>query len=454
MSTQQQTNSKPARHDDYGQRYELASALYDGPLTAEELAEHLRSYLKWIGLFSVYLRLRTSSPRERLMNSVRAALDDMLAAGWVVQSGDMFELTELGRKEAEKPLADFRRTRGLLETAVQPSTVSKVSLGVHLFLAAIKLPVGFVSGSVGLLSDGVDTMLDGFASLLVFIGIRSGRERMANVILVVLMLLTGSLAFYEAIRRFFLPVQPDVDWVAYVAILVSAIFCAFLWFYQRFVGVQTSNMALVTQSIDSRNHVIVAIGVTAGLIAAAFQMAILDTIVGAAVAVLILKSAIEVAADIIRSWNEESFDVSAYRLGILDWYQQFREDQFCDWLLSQVYTGRVRSDEELERSAFEALDFSGNRSLMELGLSSKIRAEEVVPHALELIHARGWLQAGDVLELSEAGKIHLMESRNGVWLAPEYDDDERMKADMAHFLGRVAHDGRGPQRRKHRRSKS
>lgn len=437
---------------DQGQCYELAAALYDGPRSAEDLAEHLRSYLRLIGLFNVYARLQTHSPRARLLESVEDALHEMMSLGWVEQTGDTYKLTAQGRREADKPLDKFRKMRSTLEMLSQPSTVSKVSLAVHLLLAAVKLPVGFLSGSAGLMSDGVDTMLDGFASLLVFAGIKFHKERVANVVLAVMMLLTGGLAFYGAVRRFFLPVQPDVDWLAYVAVVISAVFCALLWLYQRLVGVQSGNMALITQSIDSRNHVIVAAGVTIGLIGAAFNAPILDAIVGTVVSILILKSAIDVVIEIIRNWNEETFDVSSYKLGILDWYQHFREDQFHNWLLSQVHLGYVHSLKELEKLAHQALDFSTNRSLNELGMTQQVDPDTVVPQAIAAILAQGWLEDGEVLKLSETGREHLQESFRGIWLKPDYDDPKAMQADMAHFLGRVAHEGRGPQRRSRRRT--
>lgn len=50
-------------------------------------------------------------------------------------------------------------------------------------LAALKLPAGLLSGSVGLLNDATDTLLDGISSLLVYAGLRFDRERTVNVVL-------------------------------------------------------------------------------------------------------------------------------------------------------------------------------------------------------------------------------------------------------------------------------
>lgn len=448
---EKRSSSKRQRKDDYGQRYELATAMYDGPRTAEELTEHLRSYLKLLGLFSVYARLQTERPQERLLESIHHALDEMMDAGWVVREGDRYALTELGRMEAEKPLNDFRRARETLAVMAQPTTVSKVSLAIHLALAAIKLPVGLISGSVGLINDGVDTLLDGFASLLVYAGIRYDRERLANVVLVVMMLGTGGYALYEAVSRFFVPVQPVIEWSAYAAVVASALFCGFLWLYQRLIGLQSGNMALITQSIDSRNHVIVAASVTVGLIAAAFNVPFLDTLVGTVVAALILKSAVEIALEVIRNWNAEAFDLSSYRLGLLERYKTFRQDQFCQWLLFLVYGGHVTTREGLRRQAQDALNFDGNRTLNELGFTGQLDRRKAAEDAIETVFAEGWLVDGDTIQLTEVGRAHLETAARGIWMKPGYTSTKSMEADMAHYLGRVAHDGRGFQRRRRRR---
>ena len=90
------------------------------------------------------------------------------------------------------------------------------------------------------------------------------------------------------------------SWFTFLATLLSAVFCVGLWVHQRYVGLRSGHLALITQSVDSRNHVIVAAGVTAGLVAALLRYPLLDTLVGLAVALLILKSAVELAVEILR----------------------------------------------------------------------------------------------------------------------------------------------------------
>jgi len=69
------------------------------------------------------------------------------------------------------------------------------------------------------------------------------------MVLLLLMGAIGLMALYEAIHRFFIPFEPQVDWFAFL------------------VGLRSGIMALIAPSVDSRKHVISAASVTAGLIA-------------------------------------------------------------------------------------------------------------------------------------------------------------------------------------------
>ena len=151
-----------------------------------------------LGFFSI--TKRTERRHEWMAKRIRETLEELIERDWVVREGERYALTPTGHKEASKILADMRRTGTLLHKFVQPQTVSQVGLAVHWGLAALKLPAALLSGSVGLLNDATDTLLDGLSSVLVFLGLRFDRERAVNVVLVLLMLGTSSLTFYEAVR--------------------------------------------------------------------------------------------------------------------------------------------------------------------------------------------------------------------------------------------------------------
>jgi hypothetical protein len=303
-------------------------------------------------------------------------------------------------------------------------------------LAALKLPAGLLSGSIGLINDAADTLLDGVASLLVFWGLRFNKERAVNSILVVLMLLTGGVTFYEALRRFFVPVAPTVDWFAFLAAILSAALCAGLWVYQRFVGVRNESIALITQSVDSRNHVIVAIGVTAGLIAVLLRIPLLDTIVGLVVASLILKSACELGLEIFRSLGGEEIDFSRYRFGLGDRYERFRNTQLQVWILYLIAEKGIQTYEALEKDVQTATDFQKNPILRELGFVQHQNGNEnTFEQAMAELYEKHWLTPGgplrlpeEPLQLTDAGRT-ILERKMG------------KKNRLHRWFHRVAHEG-------------
>ena len=393
------------QYREYGQSWEIAAALWDGPRTLSEIVDHFHGYARLLGLFSVTKRMEQR--HERMAKRIRETLEELTERGWVAREGERYALTLPGREEAGKPLADMHRTRALLDRLIQPQTVSKVGLAVHLGLAALKLPAALLSGSIGLLNDAIDTLLDGFSSILVYLGLRFDRERAVNVVLVLLMLGTGGFTFYEAVRRFFAPFDPTVDWFTFAATIVSALVCLMLYAYQRYVGLRSGGLALITQSVDSRNHIIVAASVTAGLVASLLRFPLLDTLVGLAVAVLILKSAVELAIETIRSLGEEEVDLSRYELGIAERYERFRQAQLRDWMLYLVEKQGIETHAELVARARQALDFSDNPMLRELGLDQQPQASEMTERSVAELFQRGWLTGEERLAVTDAGRKHL-----------------------------------------------
>lgn len=357
------------QRDDYGQRWEIAAFLTDSPRTIEEIGIHYQSYLRFIGFFNVAARLDGAEKKRRLHENIQESVQLMLRDGWIVEKDGRYHITDSGRQEAEKMLVDMRRARETISKLTRPETVSAVSLTVHFILAFFKVAAGFLSGSIGLLNDAADTLLDGLSSLLVLWGIRKNKERLVNILLVVLMLSTGVFTFYEAVRRFFDPVPPEVNILAFLAASVSLILCSLLGLYQRYIGLNSGLMMLITQSIDSRNHVIVAVGVMAGLIFSSFGIHLVDTMIGFLVSVLILKSGMELGLETMRMMQGKEMESERYELGLLKGYKRFRIQQLGDWMLYMIGRKGVNTKKDLFELAGSLMDYHENPTLRELGWS-------------------------------------------------------------------------------------
>jgi len=381
----------------------VAATLLDGPRTLEEISDSYYAYLRALGFF----RKGERQVRER-MASVQGWLNISIDRGWVIREGERYSLTPLGREEVEQRLSQLGQTGALLRRTMQPRTVSKVTLGVHLGLAALKLPAGLLSGSVALINDAVDTLLDALSSLVVYFGIRFNWERGANVTLVLLMIATGGFTFYQAVRRFFVPFELTVDWFTFLAAILSAPICMMLWAYQRHVGLRSGVMALITQSVDSRNHVIVAIGVIVGLTAALLQFALLDTLMGLAIAIVILKTAVELTVETVRSFGEEEIDLSRFEFGIAAQYEQFRETQLSDWMLYLVEKQGIEARSELVNRARGALEFNSIAAMRAMGIfQCSPDVDGLIERCLADLIERGRLTGEERLAITELGRKHL-----------------------------------------------
>jgi protein-S-isoprenylcysteine O-methyltransferase Ste14 len=125
------------------------------------------------------------------------------------------------------------------------------------------------------------------------------------------------------------------------------------------------------------------------------------------VAVLILKSAVELAVEAVRSLGEEEVDLSRYRFGVISKYNQFRQAQLRDWMLYLVEKQRAKTHTELIAQAHRALDFSRNPMLRELGLEKSSQASEMIKQSMANLFERGWLIGEERLSVTAAGRNHL-----------------------------------------------
>jgi Co/Zn/Cd efflux system component len=391
----------------------VGMCLLEGPLSLTQLKTSILTTP-----FSSTLqpgRKKMPARHRRLLQKLDGNLAELINIGWVVQQDELYALTPLGRDEIGKITLD---ARSKIETAsqafqslVQPATASKVTLIIQIVLAVIKLPAGIISGSVGLLNDSFDTILDLFSSLLVYIGIRFNKERLVSIMLVIFMLLTGGLTLFEAIHRIFVPYVPNVDLFPFAAAVLSALAGLILWTYLRYVGLKFNLMAFIAESVDARNHIIVSLGVTAGLIASLLHFGLLDMLVGLAVAILILWSAIGLLIELLHASAEKPVDLSRYGLWLQSVYQNRREYYLRNLMLNLVKNGEVKTKKELVLKIKEVTDLRENSPLKLVGLNRRLLEDEVIQHNLNELISHEWLIEGETITLSTKGQKYLARER-------------------------------------------
>jgi Co/Zn/Cd efflux system component len=378
-------------------------ALSDGDKTIQQILDQFSRLERRLGYF------RFGELDSAFVQDVKNNLELLCNNGLVTEEEGVFSITTEGRARASEYLGLADRASHVIDRVLQPETVSMVGVGVHFVLAALKLVAGLISGSIGLLSDGTDTLLDGLSSVLVFVGLRLDKERYVNVVLVVLMLGVGLSLIIEVVHRFLQPLQPRADVLSLGATLASGVVCLVLGQYQQYVGARTGTLSLISQSVDSRNHVIVAAGVFAGLVAAALNFAVLDVIVGLGVAILILKSALELAVETVKALQGEELDLSRHEPAVLGKYREVKERRFQEWILYLVYSRAPLDQTELHLLAKEALDFEEVTLLRQLRIAQDGSPEGRLATALEELRETGLIHGDDPIGLTSTGKQRIEE---------------------------------------------
>lgn len=381
---------------------QIMMVLAEGDKTIPEIRAGFTHFMHHFGYFGLEDNVAGYTDAV-FIAAVQEAISKLVKEGAVVQNGELYSLTPMGQLRAEKMQREFEVFGGWMDCFLRPQTVALMGLGVHIILAILKLVAGAISSSIGLITDGMDTAMDGLSSVLVFFGLRLKKEREVNVVLVLLMLGVGLGAGYEAVKRVIIPEAVEIDLLTFTAAIISGLVCLLLSLYQRYVATRSGQQALIAQAVDSRNHAIVATGVITGLVATLLHFPLLDTLVGLAVAILILKSGVELAMETVRALRGEEIDFSRYELRFVEEYRQFQQQQLVDWLLHIITEQGPLTRPALLSYCRKLLDVQDVPTLRELGWGKNAGLEKKINSVLGMLVEQGLVTAGDVLQVTEKG---------------------------------------------------
>ena len=378
-----------------------------GPKTSAEIEDAFRAYGRRLP-GDPRPRIGSRGKGTRLERGLALAMAQAAEAGWAVacEHGDQFQLTDAGRAEAGRVLADLRSRRGRVHRLLRPSSAAAITMAAQIAITAIKVPAALTSGSTGQLNDAAEELLDVIASTAVYLGVRRNAERLANLIVVALMAATGCLTLALAVRRFVVPVTPAVNWYPLTVAAASVPVYAVRSAYERSAGLRSGNVSLVSQSVDSRNHALSGLAVTAGLVSVAVHATVIDTFIGLVLALTILKSCADLTRDLIRSHRSgQQPGQSRYSLWIADRLERTIRARIETWLLYLIGTENVTARADLLRRTAVAADPDANPLLREYGMQADARAM-IEPAIDELIQHR-LLLGTEPLAITDAGRRQL-----------------------------------------------
>ncbi len=200
--------------------------------------------------------------------------------------------------------------------------VAKLSLWANVFLVVIKIAAGAQSGSLSVLTEGIQSLLDIFASAAILWTLRAanappdpahpyGHGKFENVVSLgqmAMIFLSIFGVWAAAWQRFQFPEMPRVDWGIAAITLSGAVNLAVSFRVAR-VAKEFNSSALAAEAVHLRGDLWACSGVLAGLVAThIFKEARLDPIFAAGMSLLAFANALHLMRDVVRPLVDASLD--------------------------------------------------------------------------------------------------------------------------------------------------
>lgn len=365
------SKSRRRRHGDF-HKFLLLALLNEGPLRSdqlEQLTAHLIAQFELVGIefgthiissiFTKFGRpatVRPSRPRQHNEPEVdiQSECQKLLAQNLVqLDDNDHYVLTQAGEKQAKQFETNLKTSVTLLDRQIlSPIAAARNTFIINLFLAALKLLGGYLSGSVGLVADGADAAVDTSSALLVWIGMKLQRDALGALIILLMMFITGISIGYDSLISLYDAIQGTTSLIVqpYLVIItevIALIFAILLFTYQRFVGKRNGSLVLISQSVDSKNHIYVALTVILGVFASMFGISILDVLIGGFIAIRILIDAIALSRETLSSMKGEDINLDKYEIPLAKQWNTSKLETFKAWLLFAIKEKGITTQEAL-----------------------------------------------------------------------------------------------------------
>ena len=210
-------------------------------------------------------------------------------------------------KKSEK---EVMRTDSREKTIVRTSITGIIA---NVFLAAFKAVIGLLSHSIAIVLDAVNNISDAGSSLITIIGTKlAGKEPdkkhpfgygrieyLSAMIISVIVLYAGVTSLVESVKQIIHPETPDYHAVSLIIVAVAVLVKIVLGRYVRRVGEKVKSDSLINSGKDATlDSVISASTLVAAAVFLIFHIS-LEAWLGAVIALVIIKSGIEMLRDTI-----------------------------------------------------------------------------------------------------------------------------------------------------------
>ncbi len=204
---------------------------------------------------------------------------------------------------------------------------SVIGIVANVFLAAFKAFVGLASNSIAIVMDAVNNLSDAASSVITIVGTKlAGKEPdkkhpfgygrieyLSAMVISLLVLYAGVTAFVESVKKIVRPDTPDYSAAALIIVAVAVVVKIVLGRYVKSVGKKVNSDSLVNSGEDATlDSVISASTLVAAAIYLFFHIS-LEAWLGAIIALVIIKSGIEMLRETLSQILGEHADAQLAR---------------------------------------------------------------------------------------------------------------------------------------------
>ncbi|MDP2209158.1 MAG: cation diffusion facilitator family transporter [Bacteroidota bacterium] len=184
----------------------------------------------------------------------------------------------------------------------------------NLFLFIIKIIVGLYIGSIALISDAFNSLMDIVASIATIFSVKVSQQKadtdhpyghqaaepIAGLLYAILAGVVGFNFIKESVIRLFQPTVANINWLPFTVIAVTIVLKSMMAIHFKKVGKEHRSPVILASSVDSLNDVIASSFALVAIGISYLGYPIFDGIGGILISFVILKGGYEIARDNIK----------------------------------------------------------------------------------------------------------------------------------------------------------
>ena len=204
---------------------------------------------------------------------------------------------------------------------------SVIGILANVFLAAFKAVIGLLSNSIAVVLDAVNNLSDALSSVITIVGTKLAGKRpdkkhplgygrieyLSAMIVSAIVLYAGITSLVESIKKIIHPETPDYSRVSLIIIAAAVIVKIILGRFVKARGEKAGSQALVASGKDATFDAALSASVLASAVIFLATGVSIEAFVGAVIAVIIIKSGIEMMIETLNDILGQRADAGTVR---------------------------------------------------------------------------------------------------------------------------------------------